>query len=101
MDSYILLSNIMSSNTTKPLKPSETALFEQHTINSFLHQKQNTFNTDDTDDLNGESTSSLCVTLYPYETETINEKHFTKTNGTPIDNQPIGYNYTYNDQLEG
>eukprot|EP01083_Nonionella_stella_P272373 923552_1 len=46
---YSSQQNIMSSNTTKPLKPPEIALFEQHTINSFLHQKQNTFNTDDTD----------------------------------------------------
>eukprot|EP01083_Nonionella_stella_P272372 923551_1 len=90
---------LYSSNTTKPLKPPEIALFEQHTVNSFLHHKhnKNTFNTNDTDDLNGESPSSLCVTLYPYETETINEKHFTKTSGTPINNHPIGYN----DQLEG
>eukprot|EP01083_Nonionella_stella_P272374 923554_1 len=105
--------NIITTNTNtntkpKPLKPPEIALYEPNTVNSFLHHKhnKNTFNTNDTDDFDGESPqtqtpSSLCVTLYPEETETINEKHFTKTNGTPIDNQPIGYNYTYNDQLEG
>eukprot|EP01083_Nonionella_stella_P013941 39232_1 len=81
--------NIRKTNTnantkSKPLRPPKIALYTHR------------FNT--SEDCNGKSPSSLSfVTLYPYETEKINDKHFTKTSGTPTDNYPI----KFHDQFEG
>eukprot|EP01083_Nonionella_stella_P304873 1061383_1 len=98
-----------SSHSSKSSRPNPIQLAIDTDSQTYEHQHdKNTMSSDD----DGEEApnaahhspeSSLCQTLYPYETETINKQHYTQATGSPFPTHYNNYN-TYDptqEMLEG